>query len=522
MGNITALNRYQAGTLIDQLGYTYTSGTNLLQSVLDGSGNNAGLGSGTTNYLYDANGNMLSATNTANTLKNKSFSYNLLNLPITANYYMSDGSNGTATYTYDAAGNKLRKVSTSGSNTMYTDYIGGIQYSGSTGQPEAISFIQTEEGRAIYTSATTPYNYEYSLGDNLGNTRLTFDTQSGTANPVQQDDYYPFGLEISRGTIPPLKNEYLYNKKELQEEFAEYDYGARFYDPVIGRWTTIDPLAEINRRWSPYSYAHDNGILNIDIDGMWSDDGMGGEITTDPDEIAIALADAQVNYKGDNKTKSDPFKLTESEKRQLQQLQDITQKLKGFGDNIDAIRQAVTALNSLGGDPQTSMQAMYNFFKSISDLIPGTSFDVFLSSLDNLLPFINEQFSVIQAGLVATDNQIASAINDLDPSSTSTVIYGGAYPGGRVMYNFMLDVKHVKDNGLAPYDALEILRKYAPLLRLVTGHEVPSSITGLGRIQMGLIKVFNIGYNQRNAAYLYISQNFEAIEKVLYGGKKVD
>ncbi|HWZ03836.1 MAG TPA: RHS repeat-associated core domain-containing protein, partial [Mucilaginibacter sp.] len=118
---------------------------------------------------------------------------------------------------------------------------------------------------------STGYDYTYYLGDNLGNTRITFDTQSGAAAVQQQDDYYPFGLEIPRGTVPFPKNEYLYNKKELQEEFTEYDYGARFYDPVVGRWTSVDPLAEISRRWSPYNYAEDNSIRNIDVDGMYSD-----------------------------------------------------------------------------------------------------------------------------------------------------------------------------------------------------------------------------------------------------------
>jgi RHS repeat-associated protein len=167
------------------------------------------------------------------------------------------GSGFNMTYTYDANGDKLNK----NNGTVSTDYIDGIQYDNGI-----ISFVQTEEGRAIISGSGN--NYEYSLTDHLGNSRLTFDTHiAGSATTVQQDDYMPFGMEIVRGSITYPKNEYLYNKKEKQEETGNYDYGARFYDPLISRWTSIDPLAEKYDSWSAYNYVKNNPVKLIDPDG---------------------------------------------------------------------------------------------------------------------------------------------------------------------------------------------------------------------------------------------------------------
>src|SRR5690554_7774977 len=75
-------------------------------------------------------------------------------------------------------------------------------------------------------------------------------------------------------------NAYKFNGKELDEATQIYYYGARYYDPRISIFISVDPLAEQFVGWTPYHYVHNNPINLIDPTGMSAEsthDPPGGE-----------------------------------------------------------------------------------------------------------------------------------------------------------------------------------------------------------------------------------------------------
>jgi len=82
----------------------------------------------------------------------------------------------------------------------------------------------------------------------------------------------PWGLELTGLGFQAsgIKvNRYLYNGKEYIEDntLRYYDYGARMYDPSIGRWSVVDNMSELYFATTPYAYALNQPTNAIDPDG---------------------------------------------------------------------------------------------------------------------------------------------------------------------------------------------------------------------------------------------------------------
>ena len=286
-GNMKTLTRGGAITattngLIDNLTMTYTG--NQLTKVDDAVGTISlaesmdfkNYSNVATEYTYNANGAMTKDLNKGIT----EIQYNPLNLPRQMDI-KSPVAEARNEYTYSAGGQKLKVVQKWNPNYSTTPVIGSAINTTALTQSKTIDYV----GNKIYENGTLKRIlidggyiegnvYHYYLTDHLGNNRVVVNA-SGTL--VQKNHYYPFG-SIFAGTTGPDKQSYKYNGKELDlmHGLNLYDYSARYYESSIGRFTSVDPLAEMYYNISPYAYVANSPIKHIDEEGKWINNVIGG------------------------------------------------------------------------------------------------------------------------------------------------------------------------------------------------------------------------------------------------------
>ena len=219
---------------------------------------------GALSYEYDENGNLVYHAD-----KNIFLEYNYLNLPFTA----TDSTNSIS-WIYTAEGEKIKRLTSIDTFTYEKHYFGKTELD------EGDTLVFYEDGQLRIRE--DEWIWEYNIRDHLANTRLIF-TRGNTLDSIriiQNNNYYPFGMRLygEWDNLGNNLNEYLYNDKELEKdlELNWYYYGARYYDPSIGRFTGVDPLADSYSSFSPYNYVLNNPIKLVDPDGMAPENGGDG------------------------------------------------------------------------------------------------------------------------------------------------------------------------------------------------------------------------------------------------------
>ena len=176
----------------------------------------------------------------------------------------------TLTYSYLSDGTKHSVKKSDGSSVVYR---GSFVYDVSASGVVVLESVGIPEGRVYCSDTPDERNWEcWDIKDYLGNVRAVVRSDNGS--PIEISDYLPYGTRLEEYN-PPYQvgnNRWHYAGKELQD-FGGYDeanlidFGARYYSPGIGRWTTLDPKAWNYTSTSPYNYCNNNPVNFVDPDG---------------------------------------------------------------------------------------------------------------------------------------------------------------------------------------------------------------------------------------------------------------
>lgn len=249
VGNITAISDTSDTNAAKDAAYVYDDLHRLTSATITNTANSADY---THTFTYGITGNITSKSDVG--------SYTYANI-----HPQAVTSDGTNTYTYDNNG------SLTGDGTWTHSYDTRNRLIESTNGTDTITYTY-DEGRTRLTKSdgttTTTYVNDYFekegsteklhiLANKLkiatidGETTVFHHTDHLTGNSVETDsngdvieliDYYPYGSSRLDEKAGSYQNNYKFTGKELDEETGFYYYGARYYNPVLGRFISLDPL----------------------------------------------------------------------------------------------------------------------------------------------------------------------------------------------------------------------------------------------------------------------------------------
>jgi RHS repeat-associated protein len=229
------------------------------------------------NMEYDGIGNITSYTTRKNgSARNYQISYGDARFPILPTDIEVTGSQPVReTFTYDHSGSRIQRELDADNNPATANEISYFIPFGTENLAEldgrgrvrrAYTFAGSE--RTGYKAAGRTVLY---LKDHLGSSKMTLDLYASTLQEGLQQragDADPYGVTWRESYAATAESEpHQYTGQEREAALDLYTYGARFYDPELGRFLAVDPAREFA---NPYSYVGNNPVVFFDSSGEYS------------------------------------------------------------------------------------------------------------------------------------------------------------------------------------------------------------------------------------------------------------